>query len=107
MSARRAVPSAPTVLIAVFFLAAGSVALAQTPAPTPTPETVMSGHAMSEGPHLTLRGFSNIDFAIHEEGEPTTFALGQVDLFFTSALSDNISVLAEMAVEFEEHETGL
>jgi hypothetical protein len=99
MSARRAVVSALAVL------AAGSVALAQTP--TPTPETMMSGHAMSDAPHLTLRGFSNIDFAVHEESKPTTFALGQVDLFFTSALSDNISVLAEMAVEFEEHEQGL
>jgi hypothetical protein len=99
MSALRAL------LFAALLAAAGSLALAQTPAPTP--ETDMSGHAMGDAPHLTLRAFSNIDFAVHEEAEPTTFALGQVDLFFASALSPDISVLAEIAVEFEEHETGL
>ena len=45
----------------------------------------MSGHSMADVPRLTLRGFSNVDLAVHEESQPTTFALGQVDLFYTSA----------------------
>jgi hypothetical protein len=62
---------------------------------------------MVDAPHLTMHGFSNVDFAIHEEGQPSTFALGQFDLVITSPLSDDINFLSEMAVEFEQHETSL
>lgn len=51
-------------------------------------------------PRLTLRGFTNVDYAIHEEGQPNTFALGQFDLFVNSALSENWSFLAEVNFEF-------
>jgi hypothetical protein len=53
-------------------------------------------------PRLTLRGFTNVDYAIHEEGQPNSFALGQFDLFVTSALSENWSFLAEVNFEFGE-----
>jgi len=80
--------------VAVLFPAAVG---AQEPAPehaAPPPETA--------SPRLTLRGFTNVDYAIHEEGEPNTFALGQFDLFVTSALSENWSFLAEVNFEFGE-----
>jgi hypothetical protein len=72
-------------------------ASAQTP---PAPE----GGAVPEqaGPRLTLRAFSNVDFALNEEGLPDTFALGQFDTFMTSALSEDLSVLAEVVFEFGE-----
>ena len=54
----------------------------------------------STGPRLTLRGFTNVDYAVHEEGQPNSFALGQFDLFVTSALSENWSFLAEVNFEF-------
>jgi hypothetical protein len=78
-----------------------------TPTPSPTPVADMPGHVMADSPHLSMRGFSNLDYAIHEEGKPQTFALGQFDLLISSPLSDDISLLAETAVEFEEDEQGL
>jgi hypothetical protein len=86
--------------------ALASSAFAQEPTPTPAAMD-MGGSVMGEGPHLTMRGFSNVDLGIHEEGKPTTFALGQFDLLITSPLSDDITLLAETAVEFEEDEQGL
>jgi hypothetical protein len=71
---------------------------ASAQAPT-TPEAASSEPA---GPRLTLRAFSNVDFAINEEGQPDTFALGQFDTFMTSALSEDLSVLAEVVFEFDE-----
>jgi hypothetical protein len=53
-------------------------------------------------PRLTLRGFTNVDYAVHEEDQPNTFALGQFDLFVNSALSENWSFLAEVNFEFDE-----
>jgi hypothetical protein len=54
------------------------------------------------GPRLTLRGFSDVNFSAHEDGGPDTFALGQFDTFMTSALSEEVSVLAEVVFEFGE-----
>jgi hypothetical protein len=89
-------------------LAAGLLAAAVTvsgqPAEAPASPPV---HEHTEVPHLTLRGFTNVDFVVHEEGQPATFALGQFDLFFSSSISPDISFLAETAVEFEQDETGL
>jgi hypothetical protein len=69
-------------------------ARAQEPA---APEPALSG-----APRLTIRGFSDVNLAFHEEGKPDTFALGQFDTFMTSALSEEISVLAEVVFEFGE-----
>lgn len=74
-------------------------ALAQT---APPPEA-----AEAAGPRLTLRGFSNVDFAVHEEGLSDTYALGQFDTFMTSALSEKVSVLAEIVFEFGEDNTAV
>ena len=61
--------------------------------PTPTADELSVG-----SPRLVIRGFTDINFLAHVEGRPTTFALGQFDLFMTSALSDNLSVLSEVVV---------
>src|SRR4029079_19473823 len=82
----------------------GLCAFAETPEPTPEAAPV---HRVADAPHLELRGFSNVDLAFHEEGQPTTFALGQFDLLISSALSDDISLLAELPVEIAEDEQWL
>jgi hypothetical protein len=61
----------------------------------------------STGPRLALRGFSDVNFSAHEEGQPETFALGQFDTFMTSALSDQLSVLAEIVFEFGEDNSAV
>jgi hypothetical protein len=91
-------------LIAAF--AAGVFAEEPAASPTPPP-TEMAGHVMTDGPHLTIRGFSNVDFGIHDEGQPDTFAIGQFDLLITSAISDDISVLSEVAMEFSNADTSV
>jgi hypothetical protein len=78
------------ILLAAGILTASAV-LAQEPSPTDT-----------LGPRLTLRGFSDVNFAVREEDGPNTFALGQFDTFMSSALSDDVSVLAEVVFEFGE-----
>jgi hypothetical protein len=56
-------------------------------------------HDLAAPPKLTLRGFTNVDYLVNEEGKPDSFALGQFDLFVTSALSENWSFLAEVNFE--------
>jgi hypothetical protein len=58
-------------------------------------------------PRLTIRGFSDVNYSVHEEGNPDSFALGQFDTFMTSALSDQVSVLAEIVFEFGEDNTAV
>ena len=51
-------------------------------------------------PVLQLRAFGDVQFRATDTGSAkTTFALGQLDLFITSALGDSFSVLAETVVE--------
>jgi hypothetical protein len=85
-----------------------ALALGLTPASAQTPPAPeATAPAEQAGPRLTLRAFSNIDYALHEEGLPDTFALGQFDTFMTSALSDDVSVLAEVVFEFGEDNTAV
>jgi hypothetical protein len=81
-------------------LLVAAAAAAQSPEPAPSPDTIVVTEPAQ--PRLTLRGFANVDFAAHEEGLPDTFALGQFDTFMTSALSGDVSVLAEIVFEFGE-----
>lgn len=51
-------------------------------------------------PRLQIHGFANVDFrASNKPGSANSFALGQLDLFMTSRLSENFSVLAELILE--------
>jgi AMIN domain len=51
-------------------------------------------------PRLQLQGFADVNYrAINQQGNPNAFALGQLDLFLTSRLSDKFSVLSELIIE--------
>jgi hypothetical protein len=54
-------------------------------------------------PHLQIQGFADVDLrASSEKGSHTSFALGQLDLFITSRLSEKFDVLSELIVEANE-----
>ncbi|HJQ26643.1 MAG TPA: AMIN domain-containing protein [Blastocatellia bacterium] len=51
-------------------------------------------------PSLQLQGFADVDYrATSQRGVNNTFALGQLDLFITSRLSDKFNVLSELIVQ--------
>ena len=51
-------------------------------------------------PKLVVKGFGNVDFRYEFDGRSTdTFSLGQLALFVTSALSDNLTFLTEIVFE--------
>jgi hypothetical protein len=51
-------------------------------------------------PRLQLQGFADVDLrASSQKGSHTSFALGQLDLFITSRLSEKFGVLSELIVE--------
>ena len=56
---------------------------------------------MSNGtPRLQIQGFADVDFrASDQKGATNAFALGQLDLFLTSRLSEKFSVLGELIME--------
>ena len=48
-------------------------------------------------PHLQIQGFADVNYrASTQKGTTTYFALGQLDLFITSKLSERFSVLSEL-----------
>jgi hypothetical protein len=53
-------------------------------------------------PRLLIRGFGNIDFLRRDDDKPSTFSLGELDIFLTSELTPELSVLAEVVIEPEE-----
>jgi hypothetical protein len=54
-------------------------------------------------PMLQLRGFADVNYRVSNlKGETNTFAMGQLDLFITSRLSDRFSVLSELVLEASE-----
>jgi TolA-binding protein len=51
-------------------------------------------------PHLQIQGFADVDYrASTQKGTTNSFALGQLDLFITSKLSEKFSVLSELILE--------
>lgn len=51
-------------------------------------------------PALQIQGFADVNFrASNQKGSTNAFALGQLDLFLTSRLSDKFSVLGELIIE--------
>ncbi len=55
-------------------------------------------------PSLVVRLFGNIDWQSQRDEVPNTFSVGQLDLFVTSELALNLSVLAEIVLEVPEGE---
>lgn len=54
-------------------------------------------------PELKLRGFGHVDYRWTDDtGDKNAFALGQFDLFITSQLAENVSVLSENVIEADE-----
>jgi hypothetical protein len=77
--------------------AQGQPAAPQPAAAATAAEPGMPGGA---GPTLQIRGFGDIDY--RRSDQPSTsgsFALGQLDLFLNSTLSDNTSVVGELVTE--------
>lgn len=83
-----------------WFLAAPGWAQVQQEAQAPAEEAPLE--ELSPPPRLLLRGFGNIDYRYEDGDLPNTFVLGQLDLFMTSELSDDVSVLAEVVLEGRE-----
>jgi hypothetical protein len=74
--------------------------------PVPPPSEAPAGEPRAEvrlpeeGRGLQIRGFSDIDFSTsNRKGSTSSFALGQLDLFITSRLSDKFNVLNENVIE--------
>jgi TolA-binding protein len=59
-------------------------------------------------PQFKLRGFADIDYHLADEGpDKNAFRLGQLDLFITSRLAEDVNVLSENVIEAnEENEFG-
>ncbi|MGC2694972.1 MAG: hypothetical protein WA738_04195 [Candidatus Angelobacter sp.] len=77
----------------------------QTPVPeeTAVPEP-MDSHSMdASGPRLRLRGYGDVGWnASDAKGSTNSFALGQLNLFLTSQLTDKVSFLAEIITEADQ-----
>jgi TolA-binding protein len=57
-------------------------------------------------PRLQLQGFADVNLrASNEKGQTTSFSLGQLDLFITSRLSENFSVIGELILEAGDDNT--
>jgi hypothetical protein len=54
-------------------------------------------------PRMQIQGYADVNLrASNERGRTTSFSLGQIDLFITSRLSENLTVLGELILEAEE-----
>jgi hypothetical protein len=78
-----------------------TIAASSTGAATGYPAAMSDHDEMSSGtPRLQLQGFADMNFrASDQKGTTNSFALGQLDLFLTSRLSEKFSVLGELIVE--------
>jgi hypothetical protein len=92
---RHARASAALVLAcAVLFFATASAARAQ---PADQPMQDPQAHL---GPEMLVRAFGSVDWSATQKPDtPSSFALGQFDLFVTASLNDRVSVLAEIVLE--------
>ena len=73
---------------------------------TASEATVHEGHdgmSFENMPTLQMRGFADVQYHVGDRrGDKNAFALGQLDLFLTSRLSDNFDVLGELVLESGE-----
>lgn len=83
-------------------------AVAATPELSPKVEEADMGHdgmAMSaRGPRMTIRGYGDVGFGYKKTESPApgsqnSFALGQMDLYITSRLTDRLGVVMETVFE--------
>ncbi len=100
MLARRVLAGPAGVAMLLACLALPGWAQVEQEAQSPPEEAALED--VSPSPKLLLRGFGNIDYRYEDGDLPNTFMLGQLDLFMTSELSDDVSVLAEVVFEGKE-----
>ena len=77
---------------------------APSPASSPVPAQE-AGHSMEipGGPVMHIRGFSDADFVgTNQKGVTNTFAIGALDMFVTSKISEKFSMLSEINFEAGE-----
>jgi hypothetical protein len=56
-----------------------------------------------EPTRLQLRGFADVAFRVsNEDGTPSTFSIGQLDLFITSRLASDLSLISEVVFEADD-----
>jgi hypothetical protein len=96
-------------------LEAGKQAVAPAPAPTPAPapeeseSEIKSAPAMAErmdtsNTLLRIRGFGDVNLrGSDQKGTTTSFALGQLDLFVTSDVSEKFKLLSEIVFEADQN----
>ncbi|MFL6275471.1 MAG: AMIN domain-containing protein [Blastocatellia bacterium] len=94
---------APAALTASAAPATENVAAATNP-PQSESHDIPDAHSNHDRPggkpSLQLQGFADIDYrATNEHGVNNAFALGQLDLFLTSRLSDKFNVLGELIIQ--------
>lgn len=89
---------------------AEAAAIVAAAAPPPARETAAAHGAAGQhgehdaeqagAPRLQIQGFADVNLsASNQRGNNTSFALGQLDLFITSRLSEKFDVLSELIVE--------
>jgi len=93
------------VVLLAWAAAPRSASAREEPPPTAPPEA--EGDPASAGgavpPARTLvRAFGDIGWRSEHDGEPGSFALGQFDVFLTSQLASDLSVLGEVVLEDPE-----
>jgi hypothetical protein len=72
---------------------------------TPTPSQAPDPHAaMEQEPtRMQLRGFADMRFHASNDGDvPSTFSVGQLDLFITSQLASDLNLVGEVVFEADD-----
>ncbi|HWS88593.1 MAG TPA: hypothetical protein VN282_16585 [Pyrinomonadaceae bacterium] len=99
LEARQPAQPAPTEAAA----ATSAAALSAQPVPAEPRAAAQHGDHDAEqsgAPRLQIQGFADVNLnASSERGSHTSFALGQLDLFITSRLSEKFDVLSELIIE--------
>jgi hypothetical protein len=81
---------------------------AQDPKPPPPPPAAPQApdphDAMEREPtRMQLRGFGDMQFRVsNENGAPSTFSIGQLDLFITSQLAGDLGLVGEVVFEADD-----
>jgi hypothetical protein len=85
-----------------------AIAVTEEVAEQPPQKTTADGLPL-ESPTLQIKGFADVQYHASDlKSEKNAFALGQLDLFITSRLSEKINVLAELVVEAaQDNQVGL
>ncbi len=72
--------------------------------PAPNRQSMPGMEPTPAAPSMQFRGFSDVSFHADDlKGDTNSFALGQFNLFITSKLTDQISVLAEAVMEADQN----